>query len=74
MLDKDRAARRRLAGLASTLAIAAALSGSTATAAEACSWAKTPSGADFGTCTESSGRAYCVICQYAPRVCVRTPC
>ena len=64
-------ARRRV------LAILAALTtalGTDAIAAETCAWTHTGSGADFGTCSEAGGKAYCVTCQFAPRVCVRTHC
>ena len=55
-------------------AAALTLTGSGAIAAETCAWTRTPSGADFGTCSSPTGKTYCVTCQFAPRVCVRTPC
>ncbi len=64
-----RIARARVAG-----ALVLAVLGSPALASETCSWSHTPSGADNGTCIDSTGRDYCVSCQYAPRVCVRRPC
>jgi hypothetical protein len=70
--------RVRHGAFARSLALAAAFvilsAGSSAIAAETCAWTRTPSGADFGTCDASSGKTYCVTCQFAPRVCVRTPC
>ncbi len=74
MSDPDRAHRRRIAIATTAASVVMALGGSHAVAAETCAWTRTPSGADFGTCAEPSGKTYCVTCQYAPRVCVRSPC
>ena len=54
--------------------MALAVTGSSAIAAETCTWTRTPSGADFGTCAAPTSKTYCVSCQFAPRVCVRAPC
>ena len=75
MPDCNRANSRPLPrALALVAAAIVTLTGSGAIAAETCSWTKTPTGADIGACVDSGHKAYCVSCQYAPRVCVRTPC
>ncbi len=75
MTDRERVCLRPVAwAIALVSAAVLALTGSGAVASETCSWSKTPSGADFGTCVDSGRKAYCVSCQFAPRVCVRTPC
>lgn len=74
MPDRDRVHKRRIAIAATAVSMVMALGGSRAAAAETCAWTRTPSGADFGTCAQTSGKTYCVTCQYAPRVCVKTPC
>ena len=75
MTDPDRVTRRHMAGVAAFVAsVGLILAGSGAIAAETCAWTKAPSGADLGACVDAGHKAYCVSCQYAPRVCVRTPC
>lgn len=72
MGDRHGAAVAR--SLIMTAATALTFTGSAAVAAETCAWTHTPSGADFGTCVAPAGHTYCISCQFAPRVCVRTPC
>ena len=74
MLNPARAPGRLIDAVPVALSLMLTFGGLPALAAETCAWTKTPSGADLGTCAEPSGRSYCVTCQYAPRVCVRTPC